>query len=286
MVSFLYYAFLYQQQIGNAELSFSRIKRLLSNSVSDFQGAGINISAFYKLLRLGLIDVSETGKYKLSQTNILSNSKTNFSLGINLPDLFIEKNREYLKESFLGFTIFSNLPCDPNNFDYEKIDFDFVMYTRNFQNINQIVKNWINIKGEDIGNYKSIEKYDFEYNKWISSDKIDGDYALFKKYDINDFYYSYLFKFGNNYYEIKINELEKVRMIILSKSKPQLIKYKKDSNEITLNNYYNYPYFLYKTFLISHILSNGTFPKENSYKMDLKDFVYIMKKLKLNYEIL
>jgi len=286
MIDFLYYTFLYQYQIGNTELSYTKIKRVLSNSVSDFQSADKNISAFYELLKYGLIDVYEKDKYSLTQSCIFSNTRSNYSLGINIPESVIENFKNYKITSRLGLTIFYNLPLDEINTELIHIVFDFKSYTNNYSSVNKVIKNWKAIKKEEIGQYISLEYYDFQFNKWIKTQTIEGEYSLFKKYTVNDYFYSYLFKYGNNFFDISIGETEKIRMLTIGNPDSKFIQYKPSSKEVVLISYFNYPNFLYKTFFITHILNTGTFPSENKFTVDQNDFLHIIKKLKLNYKML
>ncbi len=286
MTEFLYNVFLYQYQIGNIQLDYNKIKRLLIDNISEFQNPNVEISGFYNLLKIGLIDVSEKDKYCLTNSCIFTSTETKFSLGVNIPNAIIEKYKINVVNSYLGLTIFENILWDKDKIDFDIINFNLNQYTLGFHDISKVVKNWKFFNSDGIEKFSSMENYDFQTNKWGKTNKIIGDYSLFKIYEFNEYFYSYLFKYRNKYYKISSRETEKIRLIIISKSNKNLIKYDQKNNEIILEEYFNYPNFMYKTFFIEHILSLGKFPENNSFKIKSKDFLRIVKKLKLNYEII
>ena len=109
-------------------------------------------------------------------------------------------------------------------------------YTLGFHDISKVVKNWKFFNSDGIEKFSSMENYDFQTNKWGKTNKIIGDYSLFKIYEFNEYFYSYLFKYRNKYYKISSRETEKIRLIIISKSNKNLIKYDQKNNEIIFEN--------------------------------------------------
>jgi hypothetical protein len=86
MVELLYNIFVYSYNIGEKSLSFDRIKRLLSNNISDFENNKLNYNFLFHLLNLGIIDKTEKNKYSLSNTISITNSRSKITLGVNIPD--------------------------------------------------------------------------------------------------------------------------------------------------------------------------------------------------------
>src|SRR5690606_12898565 len=111
MTEFLYHTFLYQFQIGNKTLSFQKIKRLLSNALSEYQSVTFPITAFYDLLKLGLIDYAGNNHYSLTKSAIYTNQKSGYNLGINLPQSCLSNISEEKCKTLMGLTIFEN-ECD------------------------------------------------------------------------------------------------------------------------------------------------------------------------------
>ncbi len=175
MTEFLYNVFLYQYQIGNIQLDYNKIKRLLIDNISEFQNPNVEISGFYNLLKIGLIDVSEKDKYCLTNSCIFTSTETKFSLGVNIPNAIIEKYKINVVNSYLGLTIFENILWDKDKIDFDIINFNLNQYTLGFHDISKVVKNWKFFNSDGIEKFSSMENYDFQTNKWGKTNKIIGE---------------------------------------------------------------------------------------------------------------
>lgn len=285
MTEFLYHTFIYQYQIGNTKISFSKIKALLSKNLSEFEESGSSISSFYELLNFGLIDCLDNNFYSLTSTCIFTNLNTNISLAINLPSAILEIVKNNVIDTKLGLTIFHNKEfLFPD--DISTIYFDMDIYTRNFKPLKKIVSNWTNKSREEIRGHISLEYYDFSKYKWMQTSDYAGDYAIFKRYSINEYFFDYIFKFRDKFYELNLQDSEKVRMILLSNSSKSLLKYSQENGEVILKPYFRYPHFFYKTLTLAHILNTGSFPSKKKFKITKNNFLLIAKRLQLNYELI
>lgn len=285
MTEVLYYTFIFQNQTGNPVLSYNTIKRILSVNLTDFTEDKNKMDALYNLLNYGLIDSIGKNKYSLTASTLFINQVTKIGLGVNLPDTYILKQKENLLSRRLGLTIFK---LDNSVLFSEEIamhQFNFNLYTNRFTDLKKMTLYWENISEDQIHNFRSLEEYDFIKNQWCKSSTYSGGYSLYKIYPFNDNYYEYIFKSGIKYYKINIEEQEKVRMIILSISNKGYLKYIENTGELILDPYFNYPNFFFKTVLLIHILNTGKFPEKRKFKIDKKQFLHIMKRLKLNYEL-
>lgn len=50
------------------------------------------------------------------------------------------------------------------------------------------MKNWKFFNSDGIEKFSSMENYDFQTNKWGKTNKIIGDYSLFKIYEFNEYF--------------------------------------------------------------------------------------------------
>lgn len=285
MTEVLYYTFVFQNQIGNLFLSYDNIKRILSVDLTDFTEDKNKMNAFYNLLNYGLIDSVAENKYSLTASTLFINPVTNIGLGVNLPDNIILKHKENLLQEKLGLTIFRLADSVLSSEGIETHQFNFNTHTNRFTDLKKMTSYWDNISEDQVHNFKSLEEYNFIKNQWCKCSTYSDGYSLYKIYPFNEYYYEYMFKLGNKYYKINLEEQEKVRMIILSNSNKGLLKYAENTGELILEPYFNYPNFFFKTVLLIHILSTGEFPEKRKFKIHKKQFLHIMKKLKLNYEI-
>jgi len=243
------------------------------------------MNGFYDLLKLGLIDYAGNDYYSLTKSGIYTNQKSGYNLGINLPKSSLSNISEEKSKTLIGLTIFED-ECDvvAQN-DIPVINFNLNLITNNFSNICRTVRNWDYLTLEQLGSYKSLEKYDYSKNKWIKTSVLEGEYSVFKKFTFNDFYFEYVFKLNDKFYIIHLEEYEKIRHIILANAHKSYIKFNVKTNEVTLKPYFNYPLFLYKTMFITHVMNTGSFPKRHIFQMSKNQFLSIIAPLKLNYQI-
>lgn len=285
MTEVLYYTFIFQNQTGNPVLSFNTIKRILSVNLTDFAEDKNNMDALYNLLNYGLIDSVGENKYSLTGSTLFINPVTNIGLGVNLPDTYILKHKENLLSERLGLTIFKLDNSVLFSEGIEMHQFNFNLYTNRFTDLKKMTSYWENMSEDQAHNFRLLEEYDFIKNQWCKSNTYSDGYSLYKIYPFNDNYYKYIFKSGIKYYKINLEEQEKVRMIILSNSNKVYLKYVENNGELILDPYFNYPNFFFKTVLLIHILNTGKFPEKRKFKIHKKQFVHIIKRLKLNYEL-
>ncbi len=285
MTEFLYHTFLYQFQIGNKTLSFQKIKRLLSNALSEYQSVTFPMTAFYDLLKLGLIDYAGNNHYSLTKSAIYTNQKSGYNLGINLPNSSFSNIREGKCKTLLGLTIIED-GCDviAQN-DIPVINFNLNAITSNFSDIRRIVRNWAHLTIEQLGSYKSLERYDYSKNKWVKTNALEGNYSIFKMFTINDFYFDFVFKLNDKFYIVNFTEYEKIRLIMLANAHKSYIKFNMEKKEVTLKPYFNYPVFLFKTMFITHVMNTGAFPNQHVFNLSKNQFLSIVTPLKLNYQI-
>ena len=285
MVELLYNIFVYSYNVGEKSLSFDRIKRLLSNNISDFENNKLNYNFLFQLLNLGIIDKTEKNKYSLSNTILITNSRSRITLGVNIPEQILKANNNLILQQYLGLTIFKSENI--NFYDYEiiKMVYDLEKSISMLQPIKSIVKNWKPTTYNDLGQITKIEKYNQKECKWNSVKDINENISLYKFYINNDNYFKYLFKYSGKYFLIEPSEYEKINTLKLINSNKSLFKYDKISNEIKLKPYHTYPIYLNKILLLNHIMETEGIPTNNNFKIELKQFIKIAKTFNLNYTI-
>lgn len=285
MVELLYNIFVYSYNIGEKSLSFDRIKRLLSNNISDFENNKLNYNFLFQLLNLGIIDKTEKNKYSLSNTILITNSRSRITLGVNIPEQILKANNNLILQQYLGLTIFKSENI--NFYDYEiiKMVYDLEKSISMLQPIKSIVKNWKPTTYNDLGQITKIEKYNQKECKWHSVKDINENISLYKFYINNDNYFKYLFKYSGKYFLIEPSEYEKINTLKLINSNKSLFKYDKISNEIKLKPYHTYPIYLNKILLLNHIMETEEIPTNNHFKIELKQFIKIAKTFNLNYTL-
>ncbi len=285
MVGLLYDIFVYNYNIGEKSLSFDRIKRLLSNNISDFENDKLNFDCLFQLLKLGVIDKAEKNRYSLSTTSIITNTKNNYTIGVNFPKEILKSSKHLIKQRYLGLTIFEDENI--NVLDYEVYKMVFVLNDSIdlLQPIKSIIKNWEPVVFNDLGQITKLEKYNSENCSWEKSNDIIESNKLYKCYLYNGNYFKYLYLFKNKYFLIEPDEYEKVNTLKLIDANKSLFRYKKLSGEIKLKSYYTYPAYLYKIMLLNHIMETGHTPVNNQFRIELKQFLKISKILNLNYTL-
>lgn len=285
MVGLLYDIFVYNYNIGEKTISFDRIKRLLSNNILDFENDKLNFDCLFQLLKLGVIDRAEKNRYSLSTTSIITNTKNNYTIGVNLPEEILNKNNHLIKKQYLGLTIFEE--ADVNVFDYDVNKMVFVLNNgiNMLQPVKTLIKKWEPVDFKDLGLITKVENYNSEKCSWEKSkDNIENN-KLYKCYLYNGNYFKYLYLFKNKYFLIEPDEYEKVNTLKLIDVNKSLFRYKKLSGEIKLKSYYTYPVYLYKILLLNHIMHTGDIPINNQFRIELKQFLKISKILNLNYTL-
>ncbi len=285
MVGLLYNIFVYNYNIGEKSLSFDRIKRLLSNNISDFENNKLNFHYLFQLLNLGIIDKVEKNRYSLSNTSIITNTKHNYTIGINFPEEILKSNNHLIKQQYLGLTIFEDANINILDYDVNKMVFVLNDSIDLLHSVKLIVKNWEPVIYNDLGQITKLEKYNSEKRKWEKSNDIIENNKLYKCYLYNGNYFKYLFLFKNKYFLIEPDEYEKVNTLKLINGNKSLFKYSKLSGEIKLKSYYTYPAYLYKIMLLNHIMETGDIPVNNQFRIELKQFLKISKILNLNYTL-
>lgn len=282
MVGLLYDIFVYNFNIGEKTISFDRIKRLLSNNISDFENDKLNFNCLFQLLKLGVIDKAENNRYSLSNTLIITNTKNNFTIGVNFPEEILKKNNHLIKKQYLGLTIFEDSDINILNYEVNKMVFGLNDSIDLLQQVKSIIKNW---EPNDLGQITKLEKYNSEKCSWEKSNDIIESNKLYKCYLYNGNYFKYMYLFKNKYYLIEPDEYEKVNTLKLINANKSLFKYNKLSGEIKLKSYYTYPVYLYKIMLLNHITKTGDIPVNNQFRIELKQFLKISKILNLNYTL-
>lgn len=285
MVELLYNIFVYSYNIGEKSLSFDRIKRLLSNNISDFENNKLNYNFLFQLLNLGIIDKTEKNKYSLSNTILITNSKSRITLGVNIPEQILKTNNNLILQQYLGLTIFNSENINFCDFEIIKMVYDLEKSISILQPIKSIVKNWKPTTYNNLGQITKIEKYNQQECKWHSVKDVNENISLYKFYINNDNYFKYLFKYSGKYFLIEPSEYEKINTLKLINSNKSLFKYDKISNEIKLKPYHTYPIYLNKILLLNHIMETEEIPTNNHFKIELKQFIKIAKTFNLNYTI-
>lgn len=278
MVKFLYEVFVYNYTYGKTSLKFDKIKNLLREENQPYQ-----LAPFYELLRMGLIDKVEENKYGLTASKIFSQSKSEFSLGVNLPTSFLEENKGKIYRQYLGLTVFKDFDSIDNPYN---VEFNLDNYTLQFQPIKTIVKRWKPVDLKDVNSYLKLQKFDPVINNWSDLKNYSSETALYKRFIHNDSYFEYVFFYGNKYYNIKSLETEKILFIRLILGKQSAFEFDQNNQILIVNNRVLLPNFIYKTLFITHILNIGELPNYNQFHLSKKHVNQILKPLKLIYTVL
>lgn len=285
MVELLYNIFVYSYNSGEKSLSFDRIKRLLSNNISDFENNKLNYNVLFQLLNLGIIDKTEKNRYSLSNSILITSSKSRISLGVNIPKQILKTNNNLILQQYLGLTIFKSENINFCDCEIIKMVYDLEKIISMLRPIKSIVKNWKPTTHNDLGQIIKIEKYNPTECKWHSVKDANENISLYKFYINNDNYFKYLFKYNGKYFLIEPSEYEKINTLKLINSNKSLFKYDKISNEIKLKPYHTYPIYLNKILLLNHIMETEEIHTNNNFKIELKQFIKIAKTFNLNYTI-
>lgn len=278
MVKFLYDVFVYNFALGKTSIKFEKIKNLLRDDNEQ-----VNLSPFYELTRMGLIDKTECNSYILTPSKIFSNPNTNLSIGINLPISYLEVYKEVVIHQYLGLTIFKTSHWINSPY---LIEFNLLHYTQHFQSLKNMIKKWTSVEKQYCADFRSLEKFDPSHKNWKKVRNLEEDTALYKRYIYNEFYFEYVLFYSNKYYIIKRYENEKVLFTQLSLSKQLLFTYEKNSQTLTLKKGILLPNYIYKTLFITHVLNNGEFPNNSQFKIDIKQKKQILTSLKLLFDLI
>lgn len=278
MINFLYDVFVYNYGLGKTSLKFEKIKNLLREENQPSQ-----LYHFYELLRMGLIDKVEGNRYGLTASKIFLHSKSEFSLGVNLPTSFLNENTEKVYRQYLGLTIFKDMSWMDNPY-YVKFNLD--NYTLQFQPLKKIIKEWKPIDLQNFNSYKKLQKFDPVKNDWREVKLYGDDTALYKRFIHNDAYFEYLLVFANRYYEIKPYETEKILFIRLVLVHKTVFSFDSSAQILSVEKGITLPHFIYKTLFITHVLNKGEIPVFNQFCLNKKQVNQILKPLKLSYTIL
>ncbi|WP_140485881.1 hypothetical protein [Flavobacterium sp. GSA192] len=256
---------------------------MLSNNILDFENDKLNFDCLFQLLKLGVIDRAEKNRYSLSTTSIITNTKNNFAIGVNLPEEILKKNNHLIKKQYLGLTIFEE--ADINTLDYEVNKMVFVLNNgiNLLQPVKTLIKKWESVDFNDLGLITKVENYNSDKCTWEKSNDSIKNNKLYKCYLHNGNYFKYLFINKNKCFLIEPDEYEKTNTLKLRNSNKSLFKYNRLSGEIKLKSYYTYPVYLYKIMLLNHIMQTGDIPINNQFRIELKQFLKISKILNLNY---
>lgn len=285
MVGLLYNIFVYNYNSGEKSLSFNRIKRLLSNDITDFENDKLNFKYLFQLLNLGIIDKVKKNRFSLSNSLIITNTKNSFIIGINLPGEVLKKNNHLIKKEYLGLTIFDGININILDYDIKQMVFILNKSIDLLQPVRLIIKNWEPVVYNELGQITKLEKYNSEKCKFENSaDNVENN-KLYKFYLYNGNYFKYLFLFNNKYYLIEPDEYEKVNTLKLINANKALFRYNKLSGEIKLKPYHTYPVYFYKIMLLNHIMTTGDIAINHHFKIELKQFLKITKILNLNYTL-
>jgi hypothetical protein len=285
MDELLYHIFVYNYNAGEKSISFDRIKRLLSDNISEFENDNLNYNNLFQLLKFGIIDKVEKNRYSLSNTTIITNTKNNYTIGVNFPEEILKSNNHLIKKQHFGLTIFEDKNINLLDYEVNKMIFILEDSIDLLQPIKSIIKNWEPVDYDDLGQITKLEKYNSEKCRWENSNDNIENNKLYKFYLYSVNYSKYLFLFKNKYYLIEPVEYEKVNTLKLIDGNKSLFKYNKLSGEITLKSYHTYPTYLYKIMLLNHIMRTGDVPENNHFKIELKQFLKITKILNLNYTL-
>lgn len=134
MTVFLYNVFVYNYALGKTTLKFEKIKNLLRRDHEALQ-----LYPFYDLMRMGLIDKVDDDSYGLTASQVFSDLKGEFSIGVNLPTIFFKKYNIQIYFQYLGLTVFKDVNWIDNPYN---VDFNLDHYTHQFQSLKKIVREW------------------------------------------------------------------------------------------------------------------------------------------------
>lgn len=278
MENFLYDVIAYNYALGKKTIKFEKIKNLLRDT-----NQSIQLSAFYELLRKGVIDKADVNSYSLSASKIFSYLKGKFSLGVNLPESFLMDYRDHILFQNLGLTIFKDLNCIDTPYI---ITFNLDHYTLQFQSLKKIAKEWSPIDLQYCKSYIKLHKFDTLKNDWREVKVYGEDNALYKRFIHNDLYFEYVFFYNNKYYSIKSSETEKILFIRLALIKQKIFSFDTNTQMLSVKNGILLPNFLYKTLFITHVLNNGEFPTYDQFNLNKKQVNQILKPLKISYTLI
>lgn len=278
MVKFLYDVFVYNYASGKTSMKFEKIKNLLREENQPSQ-----LFPFYELLRMGLIDKVDGNSYSLTASKIFSHSKSEFSLGVNLPTSFLKESNIHIHIQHIGLTVFKGMNWMGNPYN---VEYNLDNYTLQFQPLKKIVKEWKTIDVADINTYIKLQKFDPVKNNWSDLKNYSSETALYKRFIHNDSYFEYVFVSADKYYTIKPFESEKVLFIRLLLGKLSSFEFDEMSQILKVKNGILLPHFIYKTLFITHILNIGELPNYNQFHLNKKQVNQILKPLKLPYTIL
>lgn len=284
MDELLYHIFVHNFNKGEKSISFEKIKRVISNNISEFDDTKRNFNFLYKLLKFGIIDKVEKNKYALSNSVLITNSKNDFTLGVNIPTEVLKLNKDFIINEYLGLTIFKVTKIKVAEYEIDSMFFDLDKTISQLHSTSAIIKNWKSVNGNEIGQFTKLEKYNPYNGKWEHATIIENN-CLYKFYLFNDVFYKYLFFAKNQYYIIELEEYEKLNTLKLMDANKSLFKYDSLTNSLKLKPYHAYPVYLYKILLLNHIMNFGEIPMNNEFKIDSKPFLKVTKTLNLNYTL-
>jgi hypothetical protein len=285
MDELLYHIFVHNYNAGEKSISFDRINRLLSDNISEFEMDNLNYNNLFQLLKFGIIDKVGKNRYSLSNTTLISNTKNNLTLGVNLPDELLKINNHLLKKQYLGLAIFDSDNISITDYEINKMDFDLDNIINQLHPFNSIIRNWDPVDFNDLGQITKTQKYNSLNCIWENVKDVKENNIMYRLYLHNGNYFKYLFLYKNKYFLIEPYEYEKVNTLKLIHSNKSLFRYNKLSGEITLKSYHTYPVYLHKIMLINHIMKTGLIPENNHFQIELKQFLKITKILNLNYTL-
>lgn len=285
MDELLYHIFVFEQNNGRGNISFDRIKRLISNNITEYENSKQNYNYLFKLLKLGVIDKVEKNKYALSNSVLIVDPNTDITLGVNIPKNVLDFNKDLIKKQYLGLTIFNGIKIDVTDYEIDKMHFDFDKIVSLLNPLNSIVKQWEESKLNEVGKINKIEKYNHTNCKWEKSKEIKETNSIYRLYLFNSNFYKYLFFFKNKYYLIEPYEYEKINTLKLIDNNESLFKYNTSTKILKLKSYYTYPVYLYKILFLNHIMNTGDFSLNNQFFVDKSQFSKITKTLNLKYKL-
>lgn len=277
MIEFLYDVLVYNNALGKTSLKFDKIKDLLRDENQPSQ-----LSGFYELLRIGLIDKVDDNSYGLTASKIYSTAKGEYSLGVNLPTYFLKENIEKVYSQYLGLTLFKDFNGLETPYN---VEFNLDNYTLQFRPLKKIVREWKAIDVAYINTYIKLQKFDPVKNNWSDSKVFGNEIALYKRFIHKDFYFEYVFFYGDKYYNIKPFEAEKILFIRLILGKESVFEFSQNNQILIVKNSALLPNFIYKTLFITHILNIGKLPDHNQFHLSKKQVNQILKPLKLTYTV-
>lgn len=285
MDELLYHIFVFEQNNGRGSISFDRIKRLISNNITEYENIKQNYNYLFKLLKLGIIDKVEKNKYALTNSILIVDPTSDITLGVNIPKNVLDFNKHLIKKQYLGLTIFNGIKINEIDYEIDKMHFDFEKIVSLLNPITSIVKQWEEAKLNDVGKINKLEKYNHTNCKWENSKEIKDTNSIYKLYLFNSNFYKYLFFFKNKYYLIEPYEYEKLNTLKLIDNNASLFKYNRSTKVLKLKPYYSYPLYLYKILFLNHIMNTGDFSLNNQFIVEQRQFSKITKTLNLKYKL-